>query len=134
MAQQDDSIQVHGFVDDVRPYFADAGVAICPIRDGGGTRVKILDNLAMARPIVSTSIGIEGIDAVPERDLLVADNPEAFVQQITRVFENPGLRQSLADNARRLAETRYSWDGIGAAMLAAFDRAASCGRSTADGN
>jgi glycosyltransferase involved in cell wall biosynthesis len=123
LAARDATVRVHGFVPDIRPYFANAAVAICPIRDGGGTRVKILDNLAMARPIVSTSIGIEGIDAVGERDLLIADSAEAFEKQIARIFEDAGLRARLCTQARRLAETRYAWSGIVATMLAAYGEA-----------
>jgi glycosyltransferase involved in cell wall biosynthesis len=93
----------------------------------GGTRIKILDNLAMAKPIVSTTIGIEGIDVMPGRDLLVANSPEEFLAQMSRIFEDAELRCSLAWNARRLAEERYSWNGIGAGMIEAFDRAAGRG-------
>jgi len=124
MAGRDASIRVHGFVPDVRPYFAEAAVAVCPIRDGGGTRVKILDNLAMGKPIVSTSISVEGIDVVPGRDFLVADSPAEFVEQVARIFGDARLRKSLSENSRRLAEARYSWDGIGKVMISAFERAA----------
>lgn len=110
LAAADSRIRVPGFVDDVRPYFREAIAAVCPIRDGGGTRVKILDNLAMGLPTVATSVGCEGLDVVPERDLLIADTPQDFVRQISRVFEDEGLRQRLSENARRLAEGLYSWD------------------------
>ena len=113
-------VHVHGFVPDVRPYFRNAAVSICPIRDGGGTRMKILDALALGMPIVSTTIGCEGIDVVPERDLLIADSPEQFVHQITRVFDDPALKASLARNARSLAERQYSWERIGRRLLAHY--------------
>jgi glycosyltransferase involved in cell wall biosynthesis len=112
MAEKDSQIKVHGFVPDVRPFFSESAAMICPLRDGGGTRIKILDGLALGIPIVSTSVGIEGIAVVPERDLLVADSPEAFVRQITRVFSDTALRARLATNARALAEQRYSWDSL----------------------
>ena len=96
-AAADPRITVTGFVDDVRPYFTAATVAICPIRDGGGTRIKILDALAQARPIVSTSIGCEGIDVVPDRDVLIGDDPETFARQIGRLFDD----EALAPAARR---------------------------------
>lgn len=131
-AARDQTIKVHGFVSDVRPYFEQAAVAVCPIRDGGGTRVKILDNLAMAKPIVSTTVGIEGIEVVPGRDLLVADSPAEFVEQVSRVFQDAGLRQRLSTHARSLAEALYSWQGISGRMLDAFERAAAGRGSTAD--
>jgi len=112
MADDDPRVKVHGFVPDVRPFFRESAVMICPLRDGGGTRIKILDGLALGIPIVTTSVGIEGIAAVPERDLLVADSPEAFLQQISRVFSDSALRDQLASNARRLAEQRYSWNSL----------------------
>jgi glycosyltransferase involved in cell wall biosynthesis len=112
MAASDTRIRVHGFVPDVRPFFAAATVAICPIWDGGGTRIKVLDGLAQGMPLVATSIGAEGIDVVPERDLLIADTPEQFANQISRIFTDDALRNRLEVNGRRLVETVYSWDSI----------------------
>jgi polysaccharide biosynthesis protein PslH len=124
VAGGDTSVRVHGFVPDVRPFFERATVAVCPIRDGGGTRVKILDNLAMGKPIVTTRIGIEGIDVEPERDALIADTPEEFERQIARVFDDADLRARLAQNARALAERRYSWDSIVQVLLDSYENAA----------
>jgi len=124
LSRKQPGIRVHGFVPDVRSFFEQAAVAICPIRDGGGTRVKILDNMAMAKPIVSTSIGIEGIEVVPERDVLIADRPEEFVEQISRLFLDDSLRSRLGSSARRLAEERYSWGRIVDTMLEEYDRVA----------
>jgi glycosyltransferase involved in cell wall biosynthesis len=112
MADDDARVKVHGFVSDVRPFFRDSAAMICPLRDGGGTRIKILDGLALGMPIISTSVGIEGIAVVPERDLLVADSTDEFLHQITRVFTDAALRDRLASNARQLAEERYSWDSL----------------------
>jgi polysaccharide biosynthesis protein PslH len=122
LARQDRTISVHGFVPDVRPFFEQAALAVCPIRDGGGTRVKILDNLSMGKPIVSTTIGIEGIDVTPGRDLLIADSPEVFEAQIARIFEDEALRASLATNARKFAEAKYSWDGIVRKLLETYSQ------------
>jgi glycosyltransferase involved in cell wall biosynthesis len=123
-ARTDASLRVHGFVPDIRPFFERATLAVCPIRDGGGTRVKILDNLSLAKPIVTTRTGIEGIDAEPERDLLIAETPEEFETQIARVFADGDLRERLAHNARTLAERRYSWRSIVEVMLDAYEKAA----------
>jgi polysaccharide biosynthesis protein PslH len=112
LAKKDPNVRVHGFVPDVRPYFTNASVAICPIWDGGGTRIKVLDGLAQGMPLVATSIGAEGIDVVPERDLLIADTPEQFAHQISRIFTDDALRNRLEVDGRRLVETVYSWDSI----------------------
>jgi glycosyltransferase involved in cell wall biosynthesis len=119
-AAADSRLRVHGFVPDVRPYFEQSTIAVCPIRDGGGTRIKILDALALGMPIVSTSIGCEGIDVVDGRDVLFADTPDAFAAQIGRILTDDTLRRSLAQAARRLAEDVYSWDGIADRLSAQY--------------
>jgi polysaccharide biosynthesis protein PslH len=123
-ARAEPTLRVHGFVPDIRPFFEKATLAVCPIRDGGGTRVKILDNLSLGKPIVTTRTGIEGIDAEPERDLLVAETPQEFAAQIARIFTDGELRARLASNARSLAERRYSWRSIVEVMLDAYEKAA----------
>lgn len=120
LAKTDANVRVHGFVPDVRPFFTNASVAICPIWDGGGTRIKVLDGLAQGMPLVATSIGAEGIDVVPERDLLIADTPEQFAAQISRVFTESGLRQKLETNGRHLVESVYSWDSIANRLAALY--------------
>jgi glycosyltransferase involved in cell wall biosynthesis len=120
IARTDGQIKLHGFVPDVRPYFRSSMVAICPVLDGGGTRIKILDALAMGVPMVSTTIGCEGINVTPEQDLLLADGPEAFAQQIGRVFDDANLRRALSRNGRRAVETRYSWDILADNLNAAY--------------
>lgn len=125
MAAVDRRVRVLGFVDDVRPHFAQAAVAVCPLRDGGGTRIKILDALAMGKPIVSTTIGCEGLDVEGERDLLLADDPAAFAAQIARVFDDPALRERLARQARDRAVERYSWERIVRDLAAEYTRVAS---------
>lgn len=112
LAAGDGRVRVHGFVPDIRPYFDRAAVALCPVRDGGGTRIKVLDALAMGIPLVSTSIGCEGIAVVPEQHVLIADTPADFARQIGRAFTDPALRLRLASHGRRLVETRYSWDAL----------------------
>ena len=122
IAAADDRVKLHGFVPDVRPYFAGATVAVCPVRDGGGTRIKILDALAQGIPMVSTTIGAEGIDVSPEQDVLIADSPEEFARQIGRVFDDPTLRAMLSRNGRQLAVSRYSWDALAGCLTEAYER------------
>jgi glycosyltransferase involved in cell wall biosynthesis len=124
MAARDPQIAVHGFVPDVRPYFREAAVAICPIRDGGGTRIKVLDALAQGMPLVSTSIGAEGIDVVPDRDVLIADTPEQFAASIGRLFDDGALAARLATSGRALVERQYSWDALAEALVETYRQAA----------
>jgi len=119
-AARDDRIKVFGFVPDVRPYFEAATVAICPVLDGGGTRIKILDAMAQAVPLVSTTVGCEGIPVVPERDVLIGDSPETFAAQIGRLFEDADLRARLAASGRRLVETTFSWDALAEQLVAQY--------------
>ncbi len=105
-----------GFVEDIRPYIGKAAVYVVPLRIGGGTRLKILDAMAMGKAIVSTSIGAEGIDVTHGKNILIADTPEDFSRQVIRVLNDDTLRQSLGKEGRRLVEEKYSWDIIGKKM------------------
>lgn len=110
----DDSVTLTGFVEDVRLPVAAAAVAVAPIRQGGGTRLKILEAMALGTPVVATSKGAEGLDVVDGTHLLVADTPEAFAHATTRLLQDPNLYATLATNARRLVEENYEWQQIGA--------------------
>ncbi len=122
---RDSRIAVTGFVDDIRPYMDCAQVYLCPMRDGGGTRLKVLDALSMGKPIVATTIALEGIDVTPEKDVLVADTPDEFVRQIRRVVQDDVLRLSLSRNARVFVEQKFSWEVIGREMERVFSAVAS---------
>jgi glycosyltransferase involved in cell wall biosynthesis len=103
-------VEVLGRVDDVRPHLARAAVSIVPLRIGGGTRFKVLEAMAMARPVVSTSLGAEGIEAEPGRHLLVADDAAAFAAAVGRLLDDAELGARLGCEGRALVEQRYSWD------------------------
>lgn len=122
LAARDPRVVVTGFVEDVRPSLSRAEIYLCPMRDGGGTRLKILDALAMSKPIVSTTMGCEGINVTPEVDVLIADTPAAFVRQIERLHADATLRHSLAQAARRLAVEQYSWPVIGRVLGTTYRR------------
>lgn len=124
LSQRDQRVHVPGFVDDVRAYFQKATVFICPITDGGGTRLKILDALAMGMPIVSTTFAASGLALRDGEHLLLADTPEAFVQQVVNLLSGKELRWRLAQNAREMAERTYSWHTIGRSLAAAYEQAA----------
>ncbi len=102
-------IIVTGEVADVRPYIARASAVIVPVRSGGGTRLKILEAMAMARPVISTTLGAEGLDVTDGVDVLLADTPADFARRIGEVVEAPGKAARLGETGRCLAVTRYDW-------------------------
>jgi polysaccharide biosynthesis protein PslH len=106
-----------GFVDDVRPYVARAWISLAPLWSGGGTRLKILEAMALRTPVVATSKGAEGIDAEPGRHLLIADTPAAFAAAVVQLLQDPALRRTLADNAYELVNERYDWTAVTPRLL-----------------
>ncbi len=106
----DESIVVTGTVDDVTPYLKRGQVFICPVRLGGGFRGKILEAMALGRPVVSTSLGAEGIPASSGENIILADEPDDFVKGITDLIGNPDLYHRIQNNARKLMEDHYAWD------------------------
>jgi glycosyltransferase involved in cell wall biosynthesis len=102
-------INVTGYVQDPTPYQQRAAVMAVPLLAGGGMRVKILNALAEGVPIVSTTLGYEGIEVTPGRDILVGDTPETFAAEVLRVLNDPDLGRQLAANGRRLAEEKYDY-------------------------
>lgn len=112
-----DRVHVTGRVDDVIPYYQKCPICVVPLRAGGGTRLKILEAMALGRPVVSTTIGCEGLNVVDGEHLLIADTPAAFAEQTVRLLYDRKLYQHLALNARHLVERQYGWDGITTKLL-----------------
>jgi polysaccharide biosynthesis protein PslH len=115
-------VQLTGFVSDLRPHLAAAAAVVVPLRLGGGTRLKIVEAMAMGKAIVSTKLGAEGIEAVPGRDLLVEDEPAAFADAANRLLAEPGLAARIGQSARRLAVERYAWSGAARALESFYRR------------
>jgi glycosyltransferase involved in cell wall biosynthesis len=109
-------IHVTGTVRDVRPAIAAGAVYVVPLRAGGGTRLKIFEALAMARAVVSTTVGAEGLGITPGRHFVVADDPPAFAREVVSLLRDPERRRSLGTTGRALVETCYSWPTIGRAF------------------
>jgi glycosyltransferase involved in cell wall biosynthesis len=109
VARQGPRVEVAGFVEDLRPSLAAAAAVIVPLRLGGGTRLKILEAMAMERPVVSTTVGAEGIEVAGGRELLLADEPERFAAEVRRLLDDPALGSRLGRSARALVAARYSW-------------------------
>ncbi|HEY6465163.1 MAG TPA: glycosyltransferase [Candidatus Acidoferrales bacterium] len=106
-------VTVHGYLSDVRPLIDSAAVFVCPIRDGGGTKLKLLDAFAMKKCVVSHPIACEGIDVTAGRDVVLASTPEQFVSQICRLFQNERERVDIGTAARQLVEKNYSFRQFG---------------------
>lgn len=111
-SQRDSSIRIHGFVENLSPYFNSDTICIAPLRVGTGTRVKILEYWSRGMPVVSTSIGTEGLEGRDGVHLLVRDDPETFVSAIDDLIRHPEFRKKLGQEGRRLVETHYQWDTI----------------------
>ncbi|MBV5330683.1 MAG: glycosyltransferase, partial [Chlorobium sp.] len=102
-------VTLTGTVDDVRPYMEAAAVYIVPLRVGGGSRLKILEALSMRMPVVSTSIGAEGLDITPDKDILIADTPVSFAAVVGTVFDDRERAENLGKWGRHLVEADYQW-------------------------
>ena len=120
----DDAVEVEGFVSDVRPAYEKATVVIAPLLASAGTNIKIIEAMAMGKAIVSTPGGINGLDLVSGRDLLVAGSGEEFAAAIRSLVENPERRRELERQARKTAEEKYDWRTIGLAQKALYDELA----------
>jgi glycosyltransferase involved in cell wall biosynthesis len=114
LAARSAGVTLHGFVPEIRPMLERAALYVCPIRDGGGTKLKILDALAMEKCIIAHAVACEGIAVTSERDVVFAETPDEFVTQIQRLLADPDRRRALGVAARRLAIAQYSFDAIGA--------------------
>jgi len=105
-----------GFVDDVRSYVHDADVCIVPMRTGGGTRLKVYEAMALGCPVVSTSVGVEGLPLAPDEHYVRADGAEDFARAVLRLLRDPGLRQRIAAAARTHVAANFSPRIVGRAF------------------
>lgn len=119
-AARDPRLRVLGFVDDIRPHLEAASIYVCPIRLGGGTRLKILDALAMSRPLVSTEFGVEGLGLAKGVHYLTASTPADFVRQIRQLEADPALRRRLGDAGRDFVARHYSWPRVAESLEEAY--------------
>lgn len=122
---------VTGSVPDVRPFMAQAEVFIVPLRVGGGTRLKILEAFSMGVPVVSTTVGAEGLGVQNEQELLLGETPEALAKNIIRIQNSPDLARRLVEQAL-IASHRFSWDAVGNELEEAYAEAVSQSQSEVD--
>jgi glycosyltransferase involved in cell wall biosynthesis len=118
------NVTLSGFVDDIRPLLASAWLSLAPIRVGGGTRLKILEAMALGTPVVATSKGAEGLAVEPDVHLLLADTPQAYAEAVLRLLRQPELRERLAANAYKLVQEKYNWPTVMPRFLKLADRVA----------
>jgi len=119
---QDTGIEVTGRVDDVRPHVAAGAVYVVPLRIGGGTRLKIFEAMSMAKAVVSTTVGAEGLPVTSGTDLCIADTPEAFARSVCRLLDHRDERARIEAAARRLVLERYDWSAVAHDFEDALDR------------
>ncbi|MCB0241298.1 MAG: glycosyltransferase, partial [Anaerolineae bacterium] len=117
----DSGVSLSGFVEDVRPLVAGAAVCVAPIRQGGGTRLKILEAMALGTPVVATSKAAEGLNVNAGEHLLIGDTAMEFASCVLRLLRDDELRARLARNARQLVEETYEWSQIGAQFAGLID-------------
>jgi polysaccharide biosynthesis protein PslH len=113
-------VVVTGGVPDVRPYYRQAWAQIVPLRIGGGTRLKIVESMAMGTPVVSTTIGAQGLGLLHQRDLLLADNPEEFVQATIQLLCNSASRNALSQQGMQTVREHLAWPALGRRLLEAY--------------
>lgn len=117
---QSDSVTITGFVEDVRPYIDQASVFVVPLTMGSGTRLKVVEAFSMRKPVVSTSIGCEGLDVEDGENLIIKDNATAFAEAVVELFEDQQLKSKLITNGYELAKQKYDWSVIGESIDEAF--------------
>ena len=105
-------VSVVGAVPDVRPYITRGAIYVAPLRMGGGTRFKLLEAMALGRPVVSTSIGSEGFEVQSGRELLIADKPAVFANSVLQILENPNLASRLSTAGRDFVAAHFDWASI----------------------
>lgn len=117
---KDPTVLAAGFVEDIEPYLAQASVGICPIRQGSGTRLKVLTFMAAGIPTVSTAKGAEGIICTAGEDIIIKDDSEGFAESIVSLLSDESLRRNIGSKARRLAKDLYDWDTIGDQLISSI--------------
>ena len=123
LAGQVEGVTVTGTVDDVRPYIANSALYIVPLRVGGGSRLKILEAMGMAKVVLSTSVGAEGLDVSDGTDIILRDTPQEFADAACRVLNDPDGHAGYGQSGRALILRSYTWDAIAGVMADVWERA-----------
>jgi len=115
-------VEVIGSVPDTRPYLASAAVVVVPVRLGSGTRIKVLEAMAMAKAVVSTSVGAEGLDVRPGEDIEIEDSPAGFAEKVIGLLNNAERRSCMGKRARQAIMQQYTWAGISTRLEDIYQR------------
>ena len=115
-----ENVVVTGYVDDVTTYYRQSQVTIVPLRGGGGTRLKILESMALGRPVVSTSVGCEGLNVIDGENIMIADTADKFAERIVQLLEDKELRKRLSQNASQLVKRLYDWSEISRKLMGVY--------------
>jgi sugar transferase (PEP-CTERM/EpsH1 system associated) len=113
VASREANVRLTGWVEDIRPFLARAEICVVPLRIGGGTRLKIFEAMSMAKAVVSTTIGAEGLPVEPGKHLLLGDDPAGFARAVVDLVYDPERRRRISAAARTLVEKKYSWSHVG---------------------
>jgi glycosyltransferase involved in cell wall biosynthesis len=119
---KDPNVEFTGYLNDIRPQIARAWLSIIPLKTGGGTRLKILESLALGTPVVSTRKGAEGLVLISERDLIIRDVPVEFASAIISILEDRNLRMRLGNSGKKTVGSLYNWKIIGERLLLFMER------------
>ncbi len=122
LSYRSDNIIVTGKVDDVRPWVQKASAYIVPLRMGSGTRLKVLEALAMKKPVITTTLGCEGIDVKHNDSVLIADTPDDFADATLRVLRDKQLRNRLIQNGYQLVQEKYEWSVVGESLIKVYNK------------
>lgn len=126
-------LELTGYLPDIRPAIRSAWLCVVPLQSGAGTRLKVLEAMALGTPVVATNKGVEGLDVVHGEHLLIGDEPDTFAGHVSLLLGDRALRRRLARNARRLVEEKYGWEQIGSGLNRFLERVARERRGANDG-
>jgi glycosyltransferase involved in cell wall biosynthesis len=116
------NVTLAGYVDDIASLIASSTVSLAPLWSGGGTRLKILEAMAIGTPVVATTKGAEGLDGVSGEQLFVADDPRQFAACVIRLLREDGLRQKISSNARKFVGETYDWEKVMPTLLGLLEQ------------
>ncbi len=119
---RDAAVTVAGLVPDTRPYLQSSAVFVCPLRSGSGTRFKLMEALACGCPVVSTTVGAEGLDAIDGEHMLLRDTPQAFADAICDLLDDPALGERLGHQGRDWVMKHHAWTHSAALLRDAYDK------------
>jgi glycosyltransferase involved in cell wall biosynthesis len=120
MVHDDPAVEIAGRVDDVAAYYHSSSVCIAPLLSGSGTRLKILEAMSFGNPVVSTSIGAEGIEAENGHHILLGDKPEEFAAQLHKLLPDKTIYNNIREAAATFVKENYDWPKLGLRIDEAF--------------